>query len=108
GPGNAWVTRAKIEIASDPDGAAIDLPAGPSEVMVIADDCADAAIVAADLLTQAEHGADSQVVLVSPSSALAAAVRAECEKQVESLPRRDIAMAALAHARLIVVRDLDQ
>src|SRR5690606_4456746 len=66
------------------------------------------AIVAADLLAQAEHGADSQVVLLSPSSVLIAAVHAECARQAESLPRRDIATAALAHARLILVRDLDQ
>src|SRR5690606_655377 len=75
GPGNAWVTQAKIDVAADPDGAAIDLPAGPSEVMVIADGDADPAFVAADLLAQAEHGADSQVVLASPDATLLDRVR---------------------------------
>ncbi|NCT67603.1 MAG: histidinol dehydrogenase [Rhodanobacteraceae bacterium] len=106
GPGNAWVTAAKLEVAADPDGAAIDMPAGPSEVLVIADDSADPAFVAADLLAQAEHGADSQVLLVSPSAALLDAVVREVAAQVTALPRREIAQAALAHARLIRVADL--
>ncbi|ANB19463.1 histidinol dehydrogenase [Dokdonella koreensis] len=106
GPGNAWVTQAKLEVAADPDGAAIDLPAGPSEVLVIADETADAAFVAADLLAQAEHGADSQVVLVSPSERLLHEVEAAVARQAATLPRRAIAQAALAHARLIRVRDL--
>jgi histidinol dehydrogenase len=106
GPGNAWVTAAKLEVASDPDGAAIDMPAGPSEVLVIADQHADAGFVAADLLAQAEHGADSQVLLVSPSERLLEAVAREVASQVDALPRRDIATAALAHARFIRVRDL--
>ena len=67
GPGNAYVTEAKRQVSSRPDGAAIDMPAGPSEVLVIADEGADPAFVAADLLSQAEHGPDSQVVLVTPS-----------------------------------------
>jgi histidinol dehydrogenase len=108
GPGNSWVTLAKLEVAADPDGAAIDMPAGPSEVLVIADDDADPAFVAADLLAQAEHGADSQVLLVSPSQRLLDAVETELAAQLETLPRRDIANAALAHARLIRVRDLDE
>ena len=108
GPGNGWVTTAKMEVAADPAGAAIDLPAGPSEVLVIADDSADPAFVAADLLAQAEHGADSQVVLVSPSEALLDAVEAELEAQLADLPRANIARAALAHARLIRVADLAQ
>jgi histidinol dehydrogenase len=106
GPGNAWVTAAKLEVAADPDGAAIDMPAGPSEVLVIADDGADPAFVAADLLAQAEHGTDSQVLLVSPSVRLLDAVARAVAAQVADLPRREIACAALAHARLIRVRDL--
>lgn len=106
GPGNAWVTAAKLEVAADPEGAAIDMPAGPSEVLVIADDSADAAFVAADLLAQAEHGADSQVLLLSPSAQLLDAVAREVATQVARLPRRDIALAALAHARLILVASL--
>jgi len=108
GPGNSWVTLAKLEVAADPEGAAIDMPAGPSEVLVIADDGADPTFVAADLLAQAEHGADSQVLLVSPSQRLLDAVAAALATQLATLPRRDIASAALTHARLIRVRDLDQ
>ena len=108
GPGNSWVTLAKLEVAADPDGAAIDMPAGPSEVLVIADDTADATFVAADLLAQAEHGADSQVLLVSPSNDLLDAVEDALAQQCATLPRRDIASFALAHARLIRVRDLDE
>lgn len=108
GPGNAWVTQAKLEVAGDPAGAAIDMPAGPSEVMVIADDSANPVLVAADLLAQAEHGADSQVVLVSPDAGLLEAVQAQCRTQAATLPRADIAAAALAHARFIRVADLEQ
>jgi histidinol dehydrogenase len=107
GPGNSWVTLAKLDVAADPDGAAIDMPAGPSEVLVIADDAADATFVAADLLAQAEHGSDSQVLLVSPSDRLLDAVEVALADQLTTLPRRAIASAALAHARLIRVRDLD-
>nr|HPG95430.1 histidinol dehydrogenase [Dokdonella sp.] len=74
GPGNAWVTEAKVQVAGDPDGPAIDMPAGPSEVLIIADANADPVFVAADLLAQAEHGADSQAILVSPSVDLIDAV----------------------------------
>ncbi len=106
GPGNAWVTCAKTLVSADPDGAAIDMPAGPSEVLVIADDAASAAFVAADLLSQAEHGADSQVVLVTTSRSLAAAVSAELEQQLRKLSRADIARQALANSRILVVDDL--
>ncbi|HEY0229665.1 MAG TPA: histidinol dehydrogenase [Dokdonella sp.] len=106
GPGNTWVTLAKLEVAADPDGAAIDMPAGPSEVLVIADDAAEPAFVAADLLAQAEHGADSQVLLLSPSALLLDRVERAVASQLDTLPRREIAAAALAHARLIQVRDL--
>jgi len=106
GPGNAWVTEAKRQVALDPHGAAIDLPAGPSEVLVIADAAADAGFVAADLLSQAEHGHDSQAILLSPSSALIMAVDAAIEAQLADLPRADLARQALAHSRLIRVPDL--
>jgi histidinol dehydrogenase len=106
GPGNAWVTCAKTEVSSDPDGAAIDMPAGPSEVLVIADANADPAFVASDLLSQAEHGTDSQVLLVTDSRELAERVAAELATQLARLSRRDIAAESLGHSRLIVVDTL--
>lgn len=108
GPGNAWVTEAKLQVAMDSDGAAIDLPAGPSEVLVIADAGADAEFVAADLLSQAEHGPDSQVLLLSDSDVILSAVVQEIARQAAELPRRDIVDAALAHARLIRCADIEQ
>jgi histidinol dehydrogenase len=107
GPGNSWVAEAKRQAADDPDGAAIDLPAGPSEVLVIADDSADAGFVASDLLAQCEHGTDSQAILATPSAALAAKVVAELEKRLKGLPRAEIARASLAAGLIAVVRDLD-
>jgi len=106
GPGNAWVTCAKSVVAADPDGAAIDMPAGPSEVLVVADDSASAEFVAADLLSQAEHGVDSQVLLVTTSSTLADAVDEQLAAQLPLLTRYEIATQALEHARIIVVDDL--
>ena len=106
GPGNAWVTEAKRRIAADDEGAAIDLPAGPSEVLVIADAQADAGFIAADLLAQAEHGPDSQVVVVSDSATLLDDVVSELARQLESLPRADIARRSLAHARFIRVASI--
>lgn len=108
GPGNAWVTEAKIQVAMDADGAAIDMPAGPSEVMVIADGDANAEFVAADLLSQAEHGPDSQVMLVTPSAALRVAVMQAIERQGADLPRREIVNQALARSRLLLVASLEQ
>lgn len=108
GPGNAFVTEAKLQVASDPQGAAIDMPAGPSEVLVIADDSADPAFVAADLLSQAEHGPDSQVLLVSDSEALLDAVAQEISDQCASLPRAAIVQQALAHSRMIRVATITQ
>jgi len=102
GPGNAFVTEAKQQVSALADGAAIDLPAGPSEVMVIADASADPAFVAADLLSQAEHGPDSQVVLVSLSRALLPRVAAAVEQQLADLPRAAIARRALAQSRFIL------
>jgi histidinol dehydrogenase len=107
GPGNAWVTCAKSVVSSDPDGAAIDMPAGPSEVLVIADDTASAEFVASDLLSQAEHGIDSQVVLVTTSTRLADAVEEQIEQQLRSLSRAEIARGSLEHARTVIVDDLD-
>ncbi|HKL62434.1 MAG TPA: histidinol dehydrogenase [Woeseiaceae bacterium] len=106
GPGNAWVTAAKSLVAADPDGAAMDMPAGPSEVLVIADAGADPAFVASDLLSQAEHGPDSQVFLVTPDEALAAAVAAALEEQTAALGRGTIVREALSHSAVIVVDDL--
>jgi histidinol dehydrogenase len=108
GPGNAWVTEAKLQVSRDPDGAALDLPAGPSEVLVIADAGADPEFVAADLLSQAEHGPDSQALLVTPCVALADAVDAAIDAQLLVLPRNAVARAALAHARVLIARDLEQ
>lgn len=107
GPGNAWVTCAKTVVSADPDGAAIDMPAGPSEVLVIADADASAEFVAADLLSQAEHGADSQVMLLTTSAAFAAEVRAEVGRQLQALSRAAIAEQSLANSRIIVVDDID-
>jgi histidinol dehydrogenase len=108
GPGNRYVTAAKRLAASLPDGPAIDLPAGPSEVLVIADAGASAVHVAADLLSQAEHGADSQAILVTDASDLADAVARELDAQCARLPRAGIAKQALANARTIVVGSLDE
>ncbi|MGH8223684.1 MAG: histidinol dehydrogenase [Woeseiaceae bacterium] len=107
GPGNAWVTAAKTLVAADADGAAIDMPAGPSEVLVIADEHADAVFVAADLLSQAEHGADSQVTLVTTSREFARKVAIEIEAALPRLGRRDIAREALRHCRLLHTATLD-
>ena len=108
GPGNAWVTEAKLQVSSDPDGAAIDMPAGPSEVLVIADAGANPVFVAADLLSQAEHGPDSQVILLSDSAALLDRVAPEVERQCAALPRAEIARQALAQSRLVEVASLAQ
>jgi histidinol dehydrogenase len=103
GPGNAWVTAAKQIVAQDADGAALDMPAGPSEVLVIADESARPAFVAADLLAQAEHSVDAQVVLVTVSRKVAEACVAEVARQLAELPRRDIAGKAIAESRVIIV-----
>lgn len=108
GPGNAWVTEAKRQVSQCLDGAAIDMPAGPSEVLVIADAEANADFIAADLLSQAEHGPDSQVILLTPARALAEAVAVAVEDQLTQLPRAETARKALASSRLIVTRDLQQ
>jgi histidinol dehydrogenase len=106
GPGSVWVTEAKAQVDRDPYGAARDYPAGPSEVLVIADESANPVFVAADLLSQAEHGADSQVLLLTTSAGLASAVAAQVESQKATLTRRGIVDGALGHSRSIVVADL--
>lgn len=108
GPGNAYVTEAKRQVSQGLDGAAIDMPAGPSEVLVIADSGATPAFVAADLLSQAEHGPDSQVVLLTPDRAIAQAVAEAVESQLATLSRSEIARQALAASRLIVAQDLEE
>ena len=106
GPGNQYVTAAK-QLVSLRD-VAIDMPAGPSEVEVLADATANPAFVAADLLSQAEHGVDSQAVLVTTSEALQQAVKAEVERQLALLPRKEIAARSLENSKLILVRDMDE
>jgi len=108
GPGNRFVTEAKQQVSIDAAGAAIDMPAGPSEVLVIADDTARPDWVAADLLSQAEHGPDSQVMLVCTDAAIATAVQAALEDQLIRLGREATAREALQDSRAIVVNDLDQ
>lgn len=102
GPGNAYVAAAKALLAQTPGGAATDLPAGPSEVMVIADDEADPDFVALDLLAQAEHDTLAQVVLVAFSDAFVARVETALAARLDGLPRADIARASLAHARALL------
>ncbi len=106
GPGNSWVTLAKILVSRDAAGAALDIPAGPSEVLVIADAAADPLFVATDLLSQAEHGPDSQVLLVSTSADLAQRVSEAISSLLPSLPRRDVIAQALSHSSAIIVTDL--
>lgn len=107
GPGNQYVTEAKQIVSSDLDGAAIDLLAGPSELLIIADDTADSKIVAADLLSQAEHDPKSQVVLVSTSVSLANAALDQVEQQLKLLPRNTIAAQSLENGFALVVQSLE-
>ena len=106
GPGNQYVTAAK-QLVSMGD-VAIDMPAGPSEVMVLADETANPVFVAADLLSQAEHGVDSQAMLVTTSESLQQAVMKEVERQLDALPRKEIASKSLKYSRLILVKDMDE
>lgn len=106
GPGNQYVTRAKELIQQE--GTAIDMPAGPSEVLVIADKHADAEFIAADLLSQAEHGPDSQVILLSDNMKLIEAVKAAVDRQVEALPRKSTALQALENSRLVLLSSTDE
>ena len=108
GPGNRFVTEAKKQLSQQVPGFAIDMPAGPSEVLVIADVDANPAFVAADLLSQAEHGPDSQVILLSDSESLITDVDSELNKQVALLSRKKIAEQALEQSHLILVSDMKQ
>ena len=108
GPGNAYVTEAKRQVSYDFQGAAMDMPAGPSEVLVIADETADAEFIAADLLSQGEHGPDSQVVLVTPSPMIADRVTDAVQRQLKALTRADIAQQALASSLIIIADSLTQ
>ncbi len=105
GPGNQYVTAAKQLV--NREGIAIDMPAGPSELAVYADETAIPAFVAADLLSQAEHGADSQVLLVASSQNMVEAVRQQLQAQLEKLPRKEIATTALQHSRWLVLQNVD-
>ena len=107
GPGNSYVTQAKQQVSMMQDGPAIDMPAGPSEVLVIADAGANPIFVASDLLSQAEHGSDSQVILLSESAELIASVAIEVQKQLATLPREAIAEKALANSRAMVVDNIE-
>ena len=106
GPGNQYVTAAKQMVSKE--GIAIDMPAGPSEVAVLADASCEPSFVAADLLSQAEHGADSQVVLVTDDKSVIAQVKTELEKQLKQLPRKEIAAKALEHSLYLLVKDMDE
>jgi len=108
GPGNQFVTAAKLLVSIDVEGCAIDMPAGPSEVLVIADTTANAAFVASDLLSQAEHGADSQVVLLAFSKTFAASVLTEVKKQLAELPRKEIAAQSLKNSFVLICDSLDE
>ncbi|MDR0559336.1 MAG: histidinol dehydrogenase [Prevotellaceae bacterium] len=107
GPGNQYITMAK-QIAQTAGNVAIDMPAGPSEVLIIADASCNHAFIAADLLSQAEHGADSQVILLSDSQAVAEKVVDEINKQTELLPRKEIVKQSLENARIIVLKNIDE
>jgi histidinol dehydrogenase len=106
GPGNQYVNCAKQLVQAD--GIAIDMPAGPSEVCVLADDTADAGFIAADLLSQAEHGADSQVIMVTCSASLIEKVREQIKQQVEALPRKKIVLEALQNSRIFLLKTISE
>ena len=106
GPGNQYVTCAKQLIQQE--GVAIDMPAGPSEVCVLADETADASFIAADLLSQAEHGADSQVLLVCTEESIVTQVEIEIEKQLAQLPRKAIAEKALKHSKAVILKNINE
>lgn len=106
GPGNQYVNAAKLKVSLE--NIAIDIPAGPSEVAILADDTCNPAFVASDLLSQAEHGTDSQVLLVTLSRDLIGKVQAELEKQLQQLPRRDIAKKALDHSKIVLLKNTDE
>lgn len=106
GPGNQFVTKAKELVQQE--GVAIDMPAGPSEVLVIADEFADPGFIAADLLSQAEHGPDSQVIMLTDNQYIIDSVKIKIEEQLELLPRKDIASKALDNSKLILLKSLEE
>ena len=106
GPGNQYVMAAKQQVSLHE--VAIDMPAGPSEVLIVADEKANPVFVAADLLSQAEHGADSQVLLVTTSDRMLERVREEVQVQLEKLPRRELAVRSLEHSKLILVHSMEE
>lgn len=108
GPGNAFVTEAKRQVSADIKGASIDMQAGPSELLVIADEKANAEFIALDLLSQAEHGTDSQVILLCTDENLALRVSKVVEKELQSLPRKEIAQKSIANSRIIIAKNLDE
>ncbi|MCG6914887.1 histidinol dehydrogenase [bacterium BMS3Abin03] len=108
GPGNQFVTAAKLLVSIDPEGCSIDMPAGPSELLIVADETANPAFVAADLLSQAEHGIDSQVVLVTTSIELAKNVEKEIKKQLKELPREKIATGSLNNSFALIIKKIEQ
>lgn len=107
GPGNQFVTAAKMAVATDGSGCSIDMPAGPSELLIIADETADARFVAADLLSQAEHGADSQTILLSTSEKLIDEVEQELVKQMSLLPRKKEMEGSLSNSRLVKLTNME-
>jgi histidinol dehydrogenase len=106
GPGNQYVTAAKLLVSIDPSGCAIDMPAGPSELLVISDESANPAFIAADLLSQAEHGKDSQVIYVTTSQEKAASVENEIDRQLESLPRKNLAQESLKNSFILITETI--
>lgn len=107
GPGNQFVTASKLLVSIDSEGCAIDMPAGPSEVLIIADENADPAFAASDLLAQAEHGIDSQVILVTDSEALSIKVEKEIKKQVMALPRKETVLKSLENSFILITGSIN-
>jgi len=108
GPGNQYVTAAKMLVSIDTDGAAIDMPSGPTEVLVIADEKARADFVASDLLSQAEHGIDSQAILVTTTDKKADEILAEVKRQLETLPRKEIARKSLGNSFIVIIDSIEK
>ena len=108
GPGNKYVTAAKTLVSIDPEGCPIDMPAGPSELLIIADENARAEFIATDILSQAEHGIDSQIILITTTSKLALQVELEIVRQLEHLDRKDFALGALGNSSKIIVENIDE
>lgn len=108
GPGNSWVTEAKVQVSQDPKGALYDMPAGPSEVLIIGDESAEADLVASDILSQLEHGPDSQAVFLCTSQQVAESVLLEIEEQMKSLSRNSIIEQSLQRSELLVLDSLEE